>query len=136
MLPFQALTYGQQSINSADGLGSSAAPAPSPTVNTGTQTTFRDIFTMPASVDQGANLLPYVKDPSAVDAQTVCPGYTASQADVSDNGLTAVLTLAGAPCNLYGTDVDVLDLKVEYQSAHRLSVSITPANIVSAFSPI
>jgi hypothetical protein len=47
-----------------------------------------------------------------------------------DDGLTAVLTLAGKPCNVYGNDVDVLNLRVEYQSENRLAVQITPANVV------
>lgn len=132
---FQALTYGQQSINSTEGLGPSAVLTPSPSVHTvtinGTATTFRNIFTMPATVDVGATLQPYYDDPEAVDAQTVCPGYKASDLQESDSGLTAVLTLAGAPCNVYGNEVEVLNLKVEYQSANRLAVSISPANIVS-----
>ena len=131
----QALTYGQQSIISPNGLGESAAPQSSPTVNTvtldGTPTTFRDIFTMPASVDVGANLIPYVQDPAAVDPQDVCPGYKASSVKETDKGLTAVLTLAGKPCNVYGNDVEVLNLKVEYQSANRLAINITPAHMVS-----
>jgi alpha-glucosidase len=130
----QALTLARQSINSADGSGPSAGPRPSATVNTatigGSPTTFRDVFTMPASVDVGANLLPNVNDPAAIDAQTVCPGYKASHVEESDNGLTAVLTLAGAPCNVYGNDIEVLKLKVEHQSANRLAINISPANIV------
>lgn len=131
----QALTHGQQSVNSANDLGGSAAPQASQTVNTvtldGTPTTFRDIFTMPASVDVGANLIPYVNDPAAVDAQDVCPGYKALNVKETDKGLTAVLKLAGKPCNVYGNDVEVLNLEVEYQSAHRLAINISPANIVS-----
>jgi alpha-glucosidase len=121
----QALTLARQSINSADGSGPSAGPRPSATVNTatigGSPTTFRDVFTMPASVDVGANLLPNVNDPA---------GYKASHVEESDNGLTAVLTLAGAPCNVYGNDIEVLKLKVEHQSANRLAINISPANIV------
>ena len=86
---------------------------------------------MPASVDVGANLLPNVNDPEAIDAQTVCPGYKASQVKEGDSGLTAVLILAGAPCNVYGNDIEVLNLKVEYQSANRLAINISPANVVS-----
>ncbi|KAF9731133.1 hypothetical protein PMIN06_008583 [Paraphaeosphaeria minitans] len=132
-LSLQALTLAQQSANSADDAGPSAVPRPSPTVNTvtigGSPTTFRDVFTMPASADVGANLLPNVNDPSAVDAQTVCPGYKASQVKESGSGLTAVLTLAGAPCNVYGNDIEVLNLKVEYQSVNRLAINISPAHI-------
>jgi hypothetical protein len=96
----------------------------------GTPTTFRDVFTIPASADQGQQLLPNIQDPEAVDAQVVCPGYTASQLQENDGGLGAVLTLAGAPCNVYGNDVEVLNLKVEYQSANRLAIQISPAHVV------
>ena len=130
-LPFfslQTLINGQQDIISA-------VPKASPTIHTvtinGTATTFRDIFTMPASVDVGADLLPYVHDPAAVDAQNVCPGYKASHVEETDGGLTAVLTLAGAPCNVFGNDVEVLKLNVEYQSANRLAINISPAHTVS-----
>ncbi|XPS79851.1 Alpha-glucosidase [Ascochyta lentis] len=93
----------------------------------GTPTSFRSVFTIPASADQGADLIPNIQDPQAVNAQDVCPGYKASQLQESDGGISAVLTLAGAPCNVYGNDVDVLNLKVEYQSKDRLAVNISPA---------
>ena len=86
---------------------------------------------MPASADQGAPLLPNVLDPRAINAQDACPGYKASQLDENDEGLSAVLTLAGAPCNVYGNDVGVLNLKVEYQADNRLAINISPANLVS-----
>ena len=44
-------------------------------------------------------------------------------------GLTATLTLAGTPCNVYGNDITALNLTVEYQSADRLAIRITPALI-------
>jgi alpha-glucosidase len=88
------------------------------------------VFTIPASADEGANLLPNVVDPAAVDAQDACPGYKASQVQEDERGLTAVLTLAGDRCNVYGNDIEVLNLKVEYQSANRLAVNISPANLV------
>ena len=97
----------------------------------GTPTTFRNVFTMPASADEGAPLLPNIEDPQAVNAQDACPGYKASQVQEDDHGLTAVLTLAGDACNVYGTDVEVLNLKVEYQAANRLAINISPANLVS-----
>lgn len=128
-----ALTNGQSTTSqSADGLGPSPASS-SATVGTvlisGTPTTFRPIFTMPASVDEGASLLPNIQDPQAVNAQDACPGYKASQVQEDAHGLTAVLTLAGEPCNAYGTDVEVLNLKVEYQGANRLAINIQPANL-------
>ena len=103
----------------------SATIAPSGTATT----VFRPIFTVPAAADVGATLLPNVYDPNATDAQTVCPGYTASNVTRTQYGLTAVLTLAGPACNVYGTDIDALNLTVEYQSADRLSVNIVPAYV-------
>lgn len=70
--------------------------------------------------------------PKAVDAQTVCPGYTASNVKSSSTGLTADLTLAGPACNVYGTDVDSLSLLVEYQTNQRLHISITPTTLTTA----
>lgn len=113
--------------------GQSTSDAPTSVVTVpinGTPTTFRDVFTIPASADVGANLLPNVDDPDAKDAQDVCPGYKASQLQENDRGLAAVLTLAGKPCNVYGTDVEVLNLKVEYQADSRLAVQISPAHVV------
>ena len=96
----------------------------------GTQTsTFRPIFTVPAAADVGAVLLPNIKDPQAVNAQTVCPGYKGSNVRRTSNGLTATLKLAGPACNVYGTDVEQLKLTVEYQSSDRLSVNILPAHL-------
>jgi len=65
-------------------------------------------------------------DPTAPDAQTVCPGYTASNVQESASGLEADLTLAGSACNVYGNDVQDLTLSVEYQSQSRLAVRIVP----------
>lgn len=87
---------------------------------------FRPIFTVPAEADASAPLLPNIYDSEAVDAQTVCPGYTASNVQRTPYGMTAQLSLAGAACNVYGTDVDFLNLTVEYQSYDRLHVEITP----------
>jgi len=61
------------------------------TVNIGgTPTTFRDVFTIPASADQGQPLVPNIHDLEAVNAQDVCPGYTASRLQENKNGLAAV----------------------------------------------
>lgn len=51
-----------------------------------------------------------------------CPGYKASGVETTGNGLTATLTLAGAACNVYGTDLEELTLTVEHQSG-RSSIS-------------
>ena len=96
----------------------------------GTPTSFRPVFTIPASADVGADVIPNIQDPQAINAQDVCPGYKASQLQETDGGISAVLTLAGAPCNVYGNDVDVLNLKVEYQSKDRLAVNISPKYLV------
>lgn len=130
MAPFVALANGQAS---ADATTTSPASGWSTTIN-GTPTSFRSVFTIPASADVGADLLPNIQDPEAVNAQDVCPGYKASNLQENERGLTATLTLAGTPCNVYGNDIEVLNLKVEYQAASRLSVNISPANLVSTQS--
>lgn len=96
-----------------------------------TATSYRTIPTLPSDVDETPPILPNVHDPQAVNAQTVCPGYTASAVIDNAYGFTAGLTLAGPACNVYGTDVVHLNLTVEYQSNDRLSIRITPAYIVS-----
>lgn len=96
---------------------------------TGTTPTSASVFTVPASATVGAPVIANVEDPQAVDAQSVCPGYTASDAVTTDVGLTAQLSLAGPPCNVYGNDIDRLSLTVEYQARDRLHVKITPTYI-------
>lgn len=66
------------------------------TVN-GVTTAFSNAFTVPAEADIGPNLLPNIKDPQAVQAQDVCPGYTAGEVEKTANGFTAILSLAGEP---------------------------------------
>ncbi|EFQ30814.1 glycosyl hydrolase family 31 [Colletotrichum graminicola M1.001] len=83
-------------------------------------------FTVPASADEGAPLIPNVKDPEAVDPQSVCPGYTASNVQTTSHGFTAELDLAGPPCNLYGNDIEALSLVVEYLATDRLHVQVLP----------
>ena len=95
----------------------------------GTPTSFRPIFTVPADADLAATLLPNINDPQAVDAQTVCPGYVASNLKRSLYGLSATLELAGDACNVYGTDIELLNLTVEHQSGDRLSIRIIPTVI-------
>ncbi|KKZ66865.1 alpha-glucosidase [[Emmonsia] crescens] len=92
-------------------------------------TSEKPVFTMPANADQGALLLPNIKDPESVNAQDVCPGYLASDVKETTHGFSATLSLAGKACNVYGTDVDKLNLTVEYQSKDRLNVNIMPAHI-------
>ncbi|KAI9759304.1 MAG: hypothetical protein M4579_002433 [Chaenotheca gracillima] len=95
----------------------------------GTMTTFRPIFTVPAAADVGQLVIPNVADPEAVDVQTVCPGYQGADVVETPNGLTASLKLAGDACNVYGTDIENLNLTVEYQSDDRLHVEIVPASV-------
>lgn len=121
------------SIQSAGG-ATGAAPLPTHasqevTEISGTTTTFRPIFTVPTEAGTGKPLLPNINDPNATDAQTVCPGYIATNVKRTDYGLTASLNLAGSACNVYGTDIETLNLTVEYQSADRLAVRVVPAHI-------
>lgn len=90
----------------ADGIRSAAVTSSaSATVGTalinGTQTTYSVQFTVPAASDNGLNILPNIDDPEAVDAQTVCPGYQASNVKRSVNGFFATLTLAGAAVSVF-----------------------------------
>ncbi|KIX07926.1 uncharacterized protein Z518_02580 [Rhinocladiella mackenziei CBS 650.93] len=94
-------------------------------------TTFAAQFTVPASADEGATLLPNIYDPSAPNAQARCPGYTASNVKAYSTRLTAHLTLAGTACNAYGSDIHDLDLTVEYQTNARLHVNIRPSHITA-----
>lgn len=84
------------------------------------------MFTFPASADIGPNVLPNIFDPQAVNVQSVCPGYTATNAQKTEKGLTADLTLAGPPCNVYGNDIEHLKLTVEFQADNRINVQIQP----------
>lgn len=97
-----------------------------------TSTSSKSVFTVPSDAQNGASILPNIKDPEAVDAQSVCPGYSASNVVRTISGLTATLKLAGTACNLYGTDIETLNLTVEYQSADRLALKISPAVIDSS----
>ena len=99
-----------------------------------TSTSYRPLFTVPASADIGPSVIPNIIDPQAVDPQLVCPGYQASNLETTAYGLTATLSLAGKACNVYGTDVDTLNLTVEYQTADRLHVAIVPSAISSSNS--
>lgn len=56
------------------------------------------------------------RDGAATDALANCPGYNASNVRVTPTGVTADLTLAGAACNVYGTDLPNLILQVTYQT--------------------
>jgi hypothetical protein len=48
-----------------------------------------------------------------------CPGYKVTAVAHAHNSITATLQLAGAACNVYGTDIDSLQLLVEYQTGQQ-----------------
>lgn len=83
------------SLQSANVTSSASATVGTATVN-GTQITYSAQYTVPATADNGQNILPNIKDPNATDAQTVCPGYKASNVKRNGTGFTAQLSLAGA----------------------------------------
>ncbi|KAK4151087.1 hypothetical protein C8A00DRAFT_45655 [Chaetomidium leptoderma] len=87
------------------------------------------VFTLPSSADVGKPVLPNIKDPKAVDAQVVCPGYTVSHSRETETGFALNLDLAGPACNVYGNDVEHLALSVEYQTDDRVHVEIRPRYI-------
>jgi alpha-glucosidase len=106
------------------------AQTPSSTSSqTGTTASSREVFTVPADSDVGQPLLPNVEDPEAIDAQSVCPGYTASNVQNTTNGFTADLSLAGDACNVYGNEIEQLTLTVEHQASDRLHIGIQPRYI-------
>lgn len=49
-------------------------------------------------------------------ANAVSPGYTASNVQTSETGLTADLALAGPATNSYGNDIKNLKLTVNYDT--------------------
>jgi len=110
--------------------GNQITPFPSSTASgasTVTSSSFAAQFTVPDSADQGQKIIANLQDPQAVDPQAACPGYTAGDVRQTANGFSARLQLAGAACNVYGNEVNFLDLTVEYQAADRLHVGIQPA---------
>lgn len=104
--------------------GASSTPSPSTTTSS-----VHHQFSLPASADNGANLIANIDDPKAVDAQSTCPGYKASNVQNSTSGVTATLQLSGQACNAYGTDIESLDLTVEYLAKDRLNILITPSHV-------
>ncbi|KAJ3982734.1 glycoside hydrolase family 31 protein [Lentinula detonsa] len=64
-------------------------------------------------------------EPSILDA---CPGYNLTNAVSQGATFTANLVLAGIACNVFGTDLEILNLTVTYQSENRIHVKITDAN--------
>ncbi|KAK3899465.1 exo-beta-1,3-glucanase, partial [Staphylotrichum tortipilum] len=108
----------------------SGSPVPSPTPVSFTPTTpaqTTPVFTIPATADIGRAILPNIHDPSAVDAQTACPGYRAANVrTTARGGWTAELRLAGERCDVYGNDVEELVVEVEGLARDRVRVGIRP----------
>lgn len=104
--------------------GASSTPSPSAT----TSSAYHQ-FSLPASADTGANLIANIDDPKAINAQSACPGYKASNVQSTSSGVTATLQLAGQACNAYGTDIESLDLTVEYLAKDRLNIVIYPSHV-------
>lgn len=61
----------------------------------------------------GNALAAYV-DPNVLDA---CPGYNATDVQQTQGGLTALLLLRDKPCNVFGDDIEKLQLTVEYDTS-------------------
>lgn len=87
------------------------------------------VFTVPPTADIGKNIIPNIQDPLAVDPQTVCPGYLATNVRHGLSGFKADLALAGPPCNVYGNDIESLTLEVTFQAEDRIRVQILPTYI-------
>ncbi|KAK4985984.1 hypothetical protein LTR66_008016 [Elasticomyces elasticus] len=98
-----------------------AAQAPS--------TTYRTIPSLTPQIDAAPSLVPAIYDPTAPNAQAICPGYKASNVVNTTQGFTADLTIAGPACSAYGNDIADLTLAVEYQAKQRLSVKIYPRHL-------
>ncbi|KAL2835120.1 glycosyl hydrolases family 31-domain-containing protein [Aspergillus cavernicola] len=102
---------------------------PLPEGATVTATAQRTQVTLADYVDVGAQLIANIDDPQAVNAQSVCPGYKASNVHQTSHGFSASLALAGDSCNVYGTDVESLTLEVEFQDTDRLNIRIIPTYV-------
>jgi hypothetical protein len=83
------------SCQNSTGTGTPTTDGGATATGDGVTTAFSIAFTVPASADVGPNLLPTVKDPKAVRAQDVCPGYLAEVIEKRADGFTAILRLAG-----------------------------------------
>jgi alpha-glucosidase len=61
-------------------------------------------------------LIPLLGTAVVADVTESCPGYKFSNVQQTQGTLTADLTLARSPCNVYGNDIENLKLIVEYQT--------------------
>ena len=57
-------------------------------------------------------------DPATLDA---CPGYNATDVATTESGLAATLSLAGPACNVFGNDIETLQLNVTYETGRHQS---------------
>ncbi|KAI0948834.1 hypothetical protein AcV7_009470 [Taiwanofungus camphoratus] len=57
-----------------------------------------------------------------------CPGYRALNVNMQGPNLTATLVLAGEPCNVFGPDIEWLNLAVTYETNTRIHLKITDAS--------
>ena len=89
-----AILAAQTALGQATTASSQSATVGTVTIS-GVASTYSVQYTPPAAVDNGQPIIPNIDDPQAVDAQTVCPGYKASNVGHTSNGFTADLTLAG-----------------------------------------
>jgi len=89
-----------------------------------TSPSFRPLPTVASWATIGVAQTPTVSNPNAVIAQDVCPGYTLSNVQKTDRGLTGSLSLNGSACNAYGKDYTNLTLTVYYDTETRLHVTI------------
>lgn len=64
-------------------------------------------------------LIPLLGTAVVADVTDSCPGYKVSHVQQTQGTITADLTLAGSPCNVYGSDIENLKLLVEYQTGER-----------------
>ena len=87
---------GAYTTTSAPSYYGQSATSASQTVSA-SHTTYSVAFTVPADAQNGKNVLPNIKNSSAVNAQDVCPGYKASGLKENASGFTASLHLAGKP---------------------------------------
>lgn len=101
--------------------------------------------TVPSWATIGVAQTPTVSNPTAVIAQDVCPGYSLSNVQKTDRGLTGSLSLDGPACNAYGKDYMNLTLTVYYDTETRLHVTIEdddkkqyriPENLVAIPPPL
>jgi alpha-glucosidase len=74
----------------------------------GIVTAFLSLLSIAADVARAVDV-----DPALLDA---CPGYNATNVKVDGSRLSANLVLAGKPCNVFGNDIEVLDLVVVYET--------------------